>query len=162
MLNHKSEGMPRHSTMQTFTTPCVPHPVRWCWWNLNGRNPEFANHWAWRWSKATSTLFPDSPSNDSSLKASKARNHSCHGCQWACFRVSTRPDSSSRILWSCIISDGRLGRCSIYLDSMFIGRATGGQSGFLWFSWKRASLVFQHRRHSSSVSFLLSIFPGFR
>jgi len=85
MLNHKSEGRPRHSTMQTFTTPCVPHPVCWYWWNLNGRNPEFANYGAWRWSKAASTLFPDSPSNDSCLKASKARNHSCDGCQWACF-----------------------------------------------------------------------------
>jgi len=85
MLNHKSEGRPCHSTMQNFTTPCVPHLVRWCWWNLNGRNPEFANHWAWGWSQAASTFIPDSPSNDSSLKASKARNHSCNGCQWACF-----------------------------------------------------------------------------
>ena len=85
MLNHKSEAGPCHSTMQNFTTPYVPHPLRQCWRNLNGRNPEFANHWAWRWSQATSTSYSDSPSNDSSLKAPKKRNQSCHGCHWAYF-----------------------------------------------------------------------------
>jgi len=85
MLDHKSEAWPCHSTMQTFTMPCIPHPVRWCWRNLNGRNPEFSNHWAWRWSQAINTSFPDSPSNDFSLKASKTRNQFCHDYQWACF-----------------------------------------------------------------------------